>query len=227
MRGSGQLNLPFERDPAQIRDYLERAAGADISLALTDNSVTMLTAKKKGKTLSIRLHRIFLRAEKDVIKEVALFITKRKAETPLLRRFIRENLNSIGKNSRRRVVVKKEGRHHDLGAIFRALNSEYFEGRISCDITWGNRCPRHAVKKRTLGSYSRSGGIIRINPLLDARRVPRYFIEFVVYHEMLHADMDTSERHGRRAVHSKEFKERERLFKHYQKALMWEKKEFR
>ncbi len=224
--GSGRLNLPFERDPAQLKNCLERAAGADISLAVTDNSVTMLTAEKKGKTLFIRLHRMFLQAENDVIREVALFITKRKAETPLLRRFIRENLSSIRKNSRRRVTVKKEGRHYDLGAIFRALNNEYFGGRVSCDIAWGNKCPRYAVKKRTLGSYSRSGGIIRINPILDARRVPRYFIEFVVYHEMLHADMDTSERHGRRAVHPEEFKDRERVFRHYEKALMWEKKEF-
>jgi len=54
--------------------------------------------------------------------------------------------------------------------------------------------------------------------------VPRYFIEFVVYHEMLHADMGTEEHEGRRSIHSREFRKRERLFEDYERAMAWERK---
>jgi predicted metal-dependent hydrolase len=80
------------------------------------------------------------------------------------------------------------------------------------------------VRKRTLGSYSRNGSIIRINPVLDRKSVPQFYIEFVLYHEMLHADMGLCEKNGRRVVHSGGFRDRERLFRRYRKALAWEKR---
>jgi hypothetical protein len=66
--------------------------------------------------------------------------------------------------------------------------------------------------------------MIRINPILDSRSVPRYFLEFIVYHEMLHADIGIKKGVVRRIIHSSEFKKREKLFKHYEKAINWEKK---
>lgn len=59
---------------------------------------------------------------------------------------------------------------------------------------------------------------------LDKKICSRYFIEFIVYHEMLHADMDVEIKNGRRSVHSREFKVQERLFKDYEKAMIWEKR---
>ncbi len=77
--------------------------------------------------------------------------------------------------------------------------------------------------KRTLGSYCLRTNTIRINPVLDRKTVPDYFIGFIVYHEMLHADMGVCRINGRRSVHSSEFRKRERMFKEYEKALAWEK----
>jgi predicted metal-dependent hydrolase len=94
---------------------------------------------------------------------------------------------------------------------------------VSCAITWGTKNPRYAARKRTLGSFSKDKNTIRINPALDRRRVPGYFVEFVVFHEMLHAFLGISEKNGRRLVHSKEFKQRERVFRHYDRAMAWEK----
>jgi hypothetical protein len=66
--------------------------------------------------------------------------------------------------------------------------------------------------------------VIKINPILDSDRVPRYFLEFVIYHEMLHADIGIEDGSGRRELHSREFRKREKLFRHYEKASAWEKK---
>jgi predicted metal-dependent hydrolase len=57
---------------------------------------------------------------------------------------------------------------------------------------------------------------------MDSKRVPGYFIEYVVYHEMLHAAIGIQEREGRRSIHSAEFKKREKLFKYYERAMAWE-----
>lgn len=167
---------------------------------------------------------MFLEAGSDVISEIAEFIKKRKGNTPLLRGFIRERRESIKKPASRRLSVRTLGRHYDLRSIYESVNDAYFEGSITATITWGTKSPRRAVRRRTLGSFSSHSNSIRINPILDNERVPDYFIEFIVYHEMLHAHIGVQKKNGRRSVHSREFKEREKMFKEYEKAMVWEKK---
>ncbi len=95
---------------------------------------------------------------------------------------------------------------------------------INAAITWGAKSPRWAVRKRTLGSYSERSNTIRINPVLDRKTVPRYYVAFVVYHEMLHAAIGLLLQGKRRSVHSREFRKRERLFKDYERAVAWERR---
>jgi hypothetical protein len=59
--------------------------------------------------------------------------------------------------------------------------------------------------------------------VLDSRRVPAFYVEFIVYHEMLHAVVESTVKNGRRRIHAREFQEREKLFEHYEKACAWEK----
>ena len=51
-------------------------------------------------------------------------------------------------------------------------------------------------------------------------------MEFLVYHEMLHADIGIKNKNNRRIVHSGEFKKREKEFKQYEKAVGWERKRY-
>jgi hypothetical protein len=184
----------------------------------------MLSVRKKGSTISVRLHHIFLNAPPDVIEEIGGFIKKRKGSTPLFRGFLKENLKRLRNGPPKRVKVTTQGKYHNLAEIYDSLNRGYFQETLLCPITWGTGRARYAVRKRTLGSYSRHSNIIRINTILDRKHVPRYFIEFVIYHEMLHADMDIDMKNGRNLVHSKEFRDRERQFRDYEKAIQWEKK---
>lgn len=143
---------------------------------------------------------------------------------PLFRDFVRRNRHTIRSAPPKRVRVLSQGRFHNLRSLFDEINSEYFEGRIASSVTWGARSGRHAVRKRTLGSYSSRTDLIRIHPVLDRKDVPVYYLKFVLYHEMLHADMGVGERNGRRTVHTKEFRRRERLFSEYDRAAAWERK---
>jgi len=211
-------------DTQYLKKYLEDGTASNISLVITDNSTSMLSIRKSGNCFMMRLHRIFLSAGKEVLNEMAEFIKDTKAKTPYIRKFINQNKHLLKIKPRRTVNIKTQGRYYDLRYIFNCLNKEYYRGNISASITWGKGSARYRARKRTLGSYNSHNNLIRINPVLDTKRVPLYFLEFVVYHEMLHADMGVAVNPVRRTIHSKEFRRRESIYKHYQRAMEWEKR---
>jgi len=220
-----QLSLHFSNSKDTLRDFLEKITRKSVSLTLTDNSISMLSIKKKNNSFSVRMHWMFLDAGKEVIGEIANFIKTRKGQTPLIRKFISENQTCLKNKERhsKQFSIRTQGRFCNLREIFDSLNNNYFGAGITASISWGKQNSRRAVRKRTLGSYCRHSNTIRINPVLDRRNVPHYFIEYVIYHEMLHSAVREERKNGRRPMHTSEFRKRERLFKEYDKAISWEK----
>ncbi len=222
-RSADQLVLPFSLSEEYLRDRLQKAIGRKVSLVVTDNSTSMISARKKGDVLHVRLHRMFLQSDALLLDEISAFIRGKKSKTPLIRNFIKQNSGFVKKGKQKKSSLKQLGKYHDLRILAASVNEEYFGGRITAPVTWGTGRLGRAVRRRTLGSYSGHSNTVRINPILDKKRVPSYFIEFIIYHEMLHADMGVEGGKGRRTVHSREFRRRERLFKEYAAALDWEK----
>ncbi len=220
----GQLSLPFKHDEASLKERFGEASGKTVSLTITDNSTSLLSIKTGQGKSSVRLHRIFLHAGDDVIGEIVSLIKSRKVKTPLIRDFIRLNSGHIEKKVFRKRTIKTQGKYFNLADIYESINERYFGGRVSASITWSVRSSVHAARKRTLGSYNCHLNTIRISPVLDKKSVPGHFIEFIVYHEMLHADLGVEIKNGRRGIHTRDFRRRERLFSHYEKAVEWEKK---
>ncbi len=216
-----QLELPFRNDVSTMKRCFEKLIGKPVTLTITDNTSNMLSVKTKGRTIDMRLQRIFLEAERDILHEIAEFSQKRNAETPKLNQFIHRNTHKITRKMPARSALKTRGTYFDLKEIYDSLNAAYFDTRVSSLITWGLKQSKRNVKQRTLGSYDVQLDLIRINPLLDRSRVPKYFITYIVYHEMLHADMGPARRNGRARFHSRAFKRRERLFKDYERAVAW------
>jgi predicted metal-dependent hydrolase len=221
-----QLAIVFELDELSLREYLEKGSGKKIDLVITDNTRSMLSIMPGSTSVSLRLQRMFLSAGSDVLDELVGYIRNSRRRTPLIREFINANSHKLKEGKPRRINLQPRGRYHNLIDMYHAINKKYFEGQVRASITWGVRARRRAAARRTLGSYSEHNNMIRINPVLDARNVPKYFIEFIVYHEMLHADIGISAGNTGRSIHAGEFKRRERLFKHYERALAWEKKKF-
>jgi len=124
----------------------------------------------------------------------------------------------------RQFEFSTEGKVFNLRAIFRNINARYFNKRLhKYAITWGRRRREKPKSSIVLGSIQEEDRIIRIHPLLDRQFVPLWYIEFVVYHEMLHAFVpDKYDREGRRIVHHEGFLKRERRFRFYRRALAWE-----
>ncbi len=118
-----------------------------------------------------------------------------------------------------------EGRHHDLRAIFDKLNARYFRNRLkNYTITWGRKRRLRPKAYFIFGTIQEEDRMIRIHPLLDAVWVPRWFLEYVIYHEMLHSVVPDiyDPKRRRRIVHTSAFVKREQSFPHYNRARKWE-----
>ena len=217
-----QLALPFSQTEQSLRRTLEQRLGRPVSLVLTDNSTTVLSCRTRDGILTVRLHRMFLSSDNQVLGEIVSYLRDRKGAMPHFRSFLRTNRDGMKRKPAKKVCVRTKGRHYDLAELYDEINREYFGNNVTAAITWGSRCPRSAVRKRTVGSYSERSNTIRINPVLDKKDVPACYVAFIVYHEMLHADMGIALKGTRRSVHPREFKRREKLFREYEKAMAWE-----
>ena len=73
------------------------------------------------------------------------------------------------------------------------------------------------------GVYLTDAQLIRVHPALDQAFVPRYFVEFIVYHELLHHAIPPVRLNGRYQIHSPAFRRREREYPAYAEATAWRK----
>jgi hypothetical protein len=221
-----QLILPFAQDEHALKDRLQQLTGRSLCLIITDNSTSMLSVRKKAENITVRLHKMFLHAGTDVCLEVADIIRKGRCNGQNTRSFIRQNTHLLKQRSPVKRTLRAAGENYCLKKIFESLNSEYFDGTISASITWGRSNAMQRVKMRTMGSYHVETHTIRINPQLDKKSVPAHFLEFIVYHEMLHAWLGIQTRNGRRSIHSKDFRLHEKKFRYYSEAMEWERIRF-
>ncbi len=220
-----QLKLPFPvaHDEDHVTLYLKKKTGKQVDLVLTDNATSMISFRKKGRAVTLRMHRLFLGAAEPILDEIAGFIKNRRCPMPHTRSFIDKNSHRLKSSPPRKIAITTKGRQYDLSVIFDKVNAQYFSGEVTAAITWGRKGARRFPARRTLGTYLDDKNLIRINPVLDSRRIPRFYIEFIVYHEMLHAVVETEVKNGRRNIHAREFRKREMLFEHYERACQWER----
>lgn len=218
-----QLSLNFPAPEAHVVQTLREMIAKPTEVVITDNTSSMLSYREKNGRVMLRMHRMFLAADLPVLAEVAAFVRNRQTATPLMRSFIRAGEHLIRQKSSGRTMLVSKGRYHDLAELFAEINEQYFNGRIASAITWSSREPRYGVRKRNLGSYDHRRDLIRISRYLDRRAVPRYFVAYVVYHEMLHADLGVRRKNGRSVVHCREFRDREKRYQDFERALAWER----
>lgn len=103
---------------------------------------------------------------------------------------------------------------YDLDAIFEDLNTRFFHGLLGRPrMSWSQTKTR-----RILGHYDPAHNAIIISRIFDHTAVPRYVLEYIVYHEMLHLKHPVRLRGSRRCVHSAEFQAEEKLFPHMTEA---------
>lgn len=208
----------------RIRAHMKQSS---VSVILTDNRHTMLSVRKIAKKhYQIRAHHMFATAPAYVTQALAQYVEENcRTASTTLGRYIDEHDHLVRPRPKRSFPIKLQpvGQFHDLQNIFDTLNAKYFNGRINARITWGPRTKGRRRQSMRMGSYSLEEQLIRIHRSLDRAMVPRYFVEWVVYHEMLHQVHGVQIVNGRRCYHSPEFEQDEALFEEYEPARIWER----
>ena len=100
------------------------------------------------------------------------------------------------------------GEVYDLEAVFDHLNRRFFHGLMGRPaMSWSRNRARNS-----LGHYDPAHNAIVVSRLLDQARVPRYAVEYIVYHEMLHLKHPVRLQGSRRAIHPPAFQAEEKQF---------------
>ncbi len=108
----------------------------------------------------------------------------------------------------RKNILTARGRYYDLEEVFDHLNRQFFNGLLGRPVlTWS----AHAAR-RMLGHYDAAHNTIVVSRVFDRADTPRYAIEYLLFHEMLHLKHPVQIRGGRRCVHSREFQRDEKMF---------------
>jgi hypothetical protein len=177
------------------------AVKARVSDLLAEASPLVLEALAE-----ILLARVFHRRPSREARECYLAYTFRPA--------MRSRIDATRRERGSKRLLPARGHHHDLEEIFHELNRRFFHGQIPPSrLGWS-----HQYSRRILGHYDSGHATIIISRKLDSPSVPRYLVEYVVYHEMLHIRFPVERRGQRRVVHSREFREAEKKFPQYELA---------
>jgi predicted metal-dependent hydrolase len=108
----------------------------------------------------------------------------------------------------RKHVAGADGEHYHLEEIFDDLNRRFFHGLMARPrMTWSK-----VRSRQRLGHYDPAHNIIVVSRIFDRPGVPRFAIEYLVFHELLHLRHPVRMSGSRRCVHSRAFQEEEKLF---------------
>ena len=107
-----------------------------------------------------------------------------------------------------------QGQYYDLAEVFERVNAAYFDGQLDRPrLAWNK-----TLTERKMGHYNTHTDTLMLSITLDAIPAPRYVIDYVMYHELLHKQLGVSVVNGRRHVHTPEFRAAEQAFARYEEA---------
>jgi hypothetical protein len=237
---SRQLALPFDaRLPPDVRvssdddvvaaiaSTVARHVGVRVEVELTENRRTMISMRRVDDALRLRLHRMFVEADAAMVESLGRYVKSgdRRASRRLGDFIESKRDRFVGPRPDRELFAT--GRHYDLAEIFGAHERTFFPGACGgVGITWGRHGGAHGRRRKRsirLGTYTEDERLIRVHPALDQAWVPRYFVEYIVFHEMLHHVEPAREESGRTVFHTDAFRARERAYPDYHRALAWER----
>lgn len=182
-------------------------------------SVNNTIRLREGRLL-VRISDLLEGAPEPVLRAIAHILLAKMYRKPIdrehatrYRRYVSthhmsEKAHLVRQMRGRKRITTARGHVYHLEEIFEDLNQKYFYGLMARPVmTWSTERARNR-----LGHYDPAHNAIVVSSVFDHPRVPRYVVEYIVYHEMLHLKHPVKLRGSRRCVHSAEFQAEERLF---------------
>jgi len=184
------------------------------------------TIRLREGRLLVRLSDLLEGAPEPVIRAIAHILLAKMYRKPIdasharrYRRYVSSHdlvkkAHLVRQMRGRKQIETARGRTYDLESIFEDLNRRFFYGLLARpQMTWSRN---HA--RNSLGHYDPAHNAIVVSRIFDHPRVPRYAIEYIVYHEMLHLKHPVKLRGSRRCVHGAAFSAEEKLFPELEQA---------
>jgi len=186
---------------------------------------------REGKAL-VRLSDMLEGAPESVLRAIAHILLAKLYRKPIeathanrYRRHlgsesVTRRAEQVRRNRGRKNVSTAQGHYYDLEEIFEHLNRQFFHGLLGRPVlTWSAHSAR-----RMLGHYDAAHNTIVVSRVFDRAETPRYAVEYLLFHEMLHLKHPVRVRNGRRCVHSREFQRDEKMFPELDKVKEFLKK---
>ncbi|MDR1613298.1 MAG: hypothetical protein LBT97_11035 [Planctomycetota bacterium] len=175
------------------------------------------------------MQRMFLSAPDFVVRAVADMAAGRPADRDAIRRFVAGSPAAapdgrLPERIKRPAAPARGGAYHDIRLYADELNATYLGNRSTAEIAWGRKISAGIRRSIQFGSYDPTRNRITMNRRLDRAGIPRYFVEYILFHEMLHEVLGIGERaDGRRDIHGRVFKLMESTYPDFDKALRYER----
>lgn len=214
-------------DAEQFYETVTKKVGRRLELHIHRNRSALLRFERSIFKTRLFVHEAFLSASEDVLDHLARYVVS-SARDSAASRAINGFIETI-ETATRTIRLDAVGVVYDLESILKRIHAEYFDSALDVQgITWFS--PRKGSGRSvTLGQFDTQLKIVKINRILDSETCPDYFVDFVVFHEVLHAKIpprfDTKRR--RRVIHGPDFRAEEKTFKRYRCAKAWEKTHFK
>lgn len=222
----GQLNVYFSE---AFRQFARNRPAPEIEVRFYPYAGISHKIRLRSGRIYVRISDILKNAPTEVHRSIAFILVARllSKRTPEIHErvyrdyaYSPEVLRSLDIARRRRgrkIVSSSRGRVYDLEKMFQRLNDRYFDGVIEAPtLTWSQRRTR-----RILGHHDAAHNTIVISKTLDAPDVPSWFVDYVLFHEMLHIRHPARIIRGRRYYHTSAFRSEEQKFPYYEEAQRW------
>ena len=178
------------------------------------------TIRLRNGRLLVRLSDLLEGAPENVLRAIAHILLAKMYRKPIDRTMSARYRRYVGSHEivhkahlvrqmrGRKLLRSPRGHYYDLDEIFEELNTRFFHGLMARPrMSWSQTKTR-----RILGHYDPAHNAIIISRIFDHPAAPRFVLEYIVYHEMLHLKHPVKLRGSRRCVHSAEFQAEEKLF---------------
>lgn len=187
------------------------------------------TIRQEKSGVMIRISHLFLDAPKEALAGVLHTLLSRFHGRPVpkdlckayddfcCRPEIEDRARQLRRMRGTKILVGTKGDVRDLDESFERVNETYFNSRLPKPaLTWSP-----GVSRRRMGYYDDEFNTIVISSGLDSTRVPLYVLDYIMYHELLHIVCPIHAAGRRRQIHTEEFKQRERRYQDYDRAVQW------
>ncbi|MBJ76406.1 MAG: hypothetical protein CMJ98_05240 [Planctomycetes bacterium] len=218
---------------ADWEELLIESLRRPVQVSFGTSRTVPVRAEERGQppVFCVRLHKAFSEAPLEVCDSLArwLLVGRRaRRACTLLDNWIDQRMKREPTPSRSAPTLHPNGSTYDLGTLSQDVLNQYFKGHFGQErplpgLTWGRRARSRSRHSLRLGSYDPVTHVIRIHPVLDQPEVPRWFVCFVLAHELLHAKWPPMRGSGQRWIHhGAQFRAEEAAHPDFKRAQDWE-----